>query len=588
VLIADFENTTNDTTFDHTVEPVLRIALEGAGFISAHDRTRMRASFGMPPPDKLDETVARQVAMKQALGIVLSGSISRQGNGYEVSIKAVQPITGNVVTSAKGTAAGKDDVLKVVTRLATNVRKVLGDKTSESAQLFAMRSVSATSLDVVSHYAAGIQLQSTGKYEEARQRFLKAVELDPKFGLGYQNLAIMSRNVGKLEDAEKYSKEALRYLDGMTERERFLIRGNYYLMTGDLQQCVKEYGELIARYAADTAAHNQRALCLVKLRDMRGAMEEQRQAVQILPNHATYRGNLALYAAYAGDFQTAEREVRAIREPTARALQALPLSQLGQGRLKEAVEAYQKIGTMGVWGASFAAAGLGDLALYEGRFADALRIFEEGAAANLAAKTADAAALKFAALAYVHFVRGESRAAVAAADKALSLSQALPVRFLAGRTLVEAGAVPKAQAMAANLASELAAEPRAYGKILEGQIALKKRDFAQAINILNEANAVVDTWLGHFDLGRAYLAGGAFAQASSEFDRCIKRRGEGLMFLDEDPSYGYMPPVYYYQGRAQEGLGTAGFADSYREYLKIRGASKDDPLLPEVRKRAGG
>jgi len=27
--------------------------------------------------------------------------------------------------------------------------------------------------------------------------------------------------------------------------------------------------------------------------------------------------------------------------------------------------------------------------------------------------------------------------------------------------------------------------------------------------------------------------------------------------------------------------------DSYREYLKIRGESKDDPLLAEVRKRAG-
>jgi len=49
-----------------------------------------------------------------------------------------------------------------------------------------------------------------------------------------------------------------------------------------------------------------------------------------------------------------------------------------------------------------------------------------------------------------------------------------------------------------------------------------------------------------------------------------------------------LPSVYSYQGRARQGLGTAGFADSYQEYLKIRGSSTDDPLLPEVRKRAGG
>ena len=321
---------------------------------------------------------------------------------------------------------------------------------------------------------------------------------------------------------------------------------------------------------------------------MPGAIDEFRQAVQILPNHVTYRGNLALLIDYAGDFEAAEKEVRSIQDPSPHVLQALPLSLLGQGRVQEAIDSYEKIGGMNEWGASFAAAGLGDVALYEGRFADAVGLFERGAAADLTAKNLDAAALKFAALAYANFMRGQSRPAVAAADKALANSTALPVRFLAGRILVEAGAIPKAQALAASLASELAAEPRAYGKIIEGEIAMKKRNFAQAIKTLTEANAVIDTWLGHFDLRRAYLEAGAFIQADSEFDRCIKRRGEVLCLLDEDPTYGYLPAVYYYQGRARQGLGTAAFSDSYREYLKIRGNSTDDPLLTDVRKRASG
>jgi len=166
----------------------------------------------------------------------LSGSIDRKGDGYEVSMKASQPITVTVTATARDRASSKDQVLGTVTKLATAVRKVLGEKTSESNQLFAMRSISTTSFDVISEYAAGIELQSKAKYEEARQRFLKAVELDPKFGLGYQSLAATSRNVGKMEDAEKYAKEALRYLDGMTERERFSTRGNYYRMTGDLKE----------------------------------------------------------------------------------------------------------------------------------------------------------------------------------------------------------------------------------------------------------------------------------------------------------------------------------------------------------------
>ena len=587
VVIADFENKTNDPTFDHTLEPMLKLALEGASFVSAHDRTRMRAAFGIAIPEKLDEAAARQIAIKQAAEIVLSGSIDRKGTGYEVAVKAVQPITGNVVADARGSASSKEQVLATATKLATTVRKVLGDKTSESAQLFAMKSITTTSLDALAQYATGVELQSKGKFEDARQAFLKAVEFDPKFGLGYQSLAAMSRNVGKLEDSEKYAKEALRSLDTMTERERFNVRGYYYRSVGDLRQCVSEYGKMLARYSGDTVAHNQRAVCMVGLRDMRGAVDELRQAMQILPNHVGYRANLAIFMNYAGDSAGAEREVRAMKDPPPNAMIALAFSQTLQGQLGEAAETYAKLSAPGAPRATFATAALGDLAVYEGRFTDAVRTFEQGAAADLAAKNSDTAANKFASLAYAHLVRGRKDAAVTAAEKVLASSKAIQWRFLAARVLIEAGALAPAQAVAADLASRLAAEPQAYGKILQGLIALKERDVPQAIKILTDANNVVDTWLGHFDLGRAYLEGGAFAQADSEFDLCIKRRGETLSLLNEDPTYGQFPPVYYYQGRAREGLQTAEYAASYREYLKIRGNSTEDPLLPETRRRAG-
>jgi hypothetical protein len=70
----------------------------------------------------------------------------------------------------------------------------------------------------------------------------------------------------------------------------------------------------------------------------------------------------------------------------------------------------------------------------------------------------------------------------------------------------------------------------------------------------------------------------------AEFERCIVRRGEALS-LDEGPTYGYFPLVYYYQGRAREALTTTGFAESYRTYLNIRGKAGEDSLLPEVRRR---
>jgi len=587
VLVTDFTNATGDPAFDRTLEPMLRLGLEGAKFINAYDRARIRAAFGVTAPEKLDEAAARQLAMKHDVGVVLSGSIGRSGDGYEISVKAIQPISANVTAAATTRAATKEQVLAGVTKLAATVRKALGEKTSEADQLFAMRSISRGSLDAISEYAAGIHLQSKGQYEEAIARFRKAVALDAKFVPAYNSLAVNLKNVGKVEESDAYAKEALRHLDAMTERERLSTRGNYYRLTGDLQQCIKEYGELTARYPTDTVARNNRAYCLARLRDYKGAIEELRQALRVLPNHMTYRGNLALFTAYASDFAGAEREVASIREPTADAMQPLPLSLVAQGRLQEAAATYQKMATMSAFGVSFAASGLGDLAVYEGRFADAVAIYKHGAEADIKEENPEVAAQKLAAMAYAQLSRGQGRAAIAAADRALSNSNAVSVKFLSARVLVEAGALAKAQRIAASLASELATEPQAYGKIIEGEIALKQRHLPQAIKILTDANAVLNTWIGHFDLGRAYLEGGAFAQADSEFDRCLTRRGEALMLVDEDPTFGYFPQVYYYLGRAREGLQTAGYADLYREYLKIRGKSADDPLVPEVRRRAG-
>jgi tetratricopeptide (TPR) repeat protein len=399
---------------------------------------------------------------------------------------------------------------------------------------------------------------------------------------------VTSRNLNRPEEAEKYIKEALKHIDGMTERERFGTRGFYYRLIGDNQQCAKEYSLSLAKYPADTAAHNQRAVCLVKMRNMKEAMGEMRQAVQMLPNHVGYRTNLALISALAGEFQTTEAEVQKLQRADVRALQALAYSQMGRGLLKETADTYQKMGTMGAQGASSAASGLGDVAVYEGRFADAARIFEQGAAADLAAQNANRAAVKFTSAAFAQLMAGRRGSAVAAAEQALKSSKSMPVRFLAARIFVEADVVDKARPLAAALSAELPAEPQAHGKILEGLIALKTGQPRDAVKILTEANGLLDTWFGHFDLGRAYLAAGAPTQADSEFDGCLARRGEALSLMDEGPTYGYLPFVYYYQGRVREELGTAKFADSYREYLKIRRDSREDPLLPDARRRAGG
>lgn len=587
ILVTDLTNETGDPTFDGTLEPMLKLALEGAGFISAYDRTGIRRSLGVPPPATLDATTGRELAVKQGVGVVLSGRLARDGSGYGLTLVATESVTGTVITTTSARAAGKDQVVGVAAELGNRVRTALGDDTSDSAQRFASDTLSATSLDVVREYAQAMQALSNSKFDDARTAFRRATTLDPNFGLAYAGMAIASANMGQPQEAETYVKEAMRHVDRMTERERLRTRGLFYYLTNDYENCVTEYGDLLTRYDADAAARNNLALCSTKLRSMTRARDEMQRVVQILPKRSLYRVNAALYSIYASDFATGEQEAmvaQELQDPWAQ--QALALARLGQGDLAAASAAYERLADVPGAGPSYTASGLADIAVYRGRFGEAVTRFADGAAADLTAGDGDRAAAKLAALAYAELARGRRREARLAADQALAHSTGMQIRFLVGRIHAEAGGTAQAQAIALALGNELQAEPRAYGRILDGLLALARGDTRQAVTHLTEANTLLDTWIGRFELGRAYLAAKAFTQADSEFDRCLKRSGEALsLFLDEEPTSGVLPPLHYYIGRARQGMGTAAFAESYERYLAIRGTSTEDPLVADIRTR---
>jgi eukaryotic-like serine/threonine-protein kinase len=469
---------------------------------------------------------------------------------------------------------------------------VLGDSTPESVQLSAAQGTfAASNLEAVHQYSIGMEQQFAGKMEDALRSFSKAAELDPNFARAYAGMAATAGNLGQLQDAERYAKLAMAHVDRMTERERYRVRGQYYIRTENWQKCVEEYNELVKQYPADNIGQNNLASCYALSLNMAKAMEAAQRGLSLSPKDVMARMNFSLYSCYATDFQSCERgarEVLQLNPAYEEAFLVLAYAQLGQGHWPQAAETYQTLEKASVWGASLAASGLGDLALDQGRLREAVQIFEKGATADLAAKKPDAAADKFVMLAYAQLWRGQKQSVLAAAQSALANSQAPKIRFLAARAFVEVGETAKARNLAEGLASAVQAPSQAYAKLILGESALQEHNQQQAIQLFTEARNLMDTWISRFDLGRAYLEAGAFAEADSEFDRCIKRRGEVLeLFMDDMPTSSYLPIIYYYQGRVREGLKSPGFADSYQTYLSIRGKSTEDPLLPDIRRRLG-
>ena len=594
VLVGDFANRTGDDVLDNTLEPMLGLALEGASFINAYSRgdARKQAEKLPNPTDKLDEQSARLVAVNQGVNAVITGAIDLHGGEYDISATAVDAVSGKVLAKSDITVDNKQDIVSSLPKLAAPIRKALGDTTPASVQFGEVSGgFTAASIEAVHEDALGVDEQFAGKFQDAFDSFKKASELDPNFARAYSGMAAMAQNLGRPEDAVKYMNLAMQHVDRMTERERYRNRGLYYLTTGDWQDCIQQYTQLVARYPADRVGQNNLANCYTQLRDAPKALEAAQHAVEIVPNGVGQRLNLAFIDAFAGDFAESEKEARtalSINPKAAQGFLVLAEAQLGQGQIDRAAESYQQLESFGPVATSTATPGLADLSAYQGKYAEAARILAQGATADAAAKMTDNAARKYATLGSIEELEGNHAAAVTDTGKALANSPSIQIEFLAARTYVDAGEFAKAQKLAASLSSATTNESQAYGRIVAGLIALKRKDAHEAIRQIKAANSLLDTWIGHFDLGQAYLDAGAFTEADAEFDQCVKRRGEAIeLFMDNVPTYADFPPVFYYQGRAREGMKSAGFADFYKSYLAIRGQSSEDPLVPEIRRRIG-
>jgi len=591
VLIADFDNQTGDGVFTGVLETATAIVLEDAAFVIPFKRDRALQSAETIRPDAsiLDEELARLVAQREGINIVVSGSIEEVNGKYIIQTTALDPVSGETIGDQQMEVSSREEVLVAIGKLAGSIRESLGDTDPDRIRMAAEESFTATSLEAAHSYVRAQDLLTAGKWQDAIQAFTELVEDYPEMGRAYSGIAVALANMGRREEAAEYYNLAMAYIDRMTEREKGRTRGTYYLMTRNYQKASEVYEQLVEAYPFDEAARINLVLGYFYGRQMDRTLVAARDAVEAFPHSAMAQANLALAAMYASDFEAAKTQAEVVLEAHPAyetAYVCLALSQLALSETEDAIENYRRLAGVSDWGASLAATGLADIAIYEGRLNDAAAILEEAVTSDLEGGNESAAANKLFTLANVELMRGRSDHAAAAARRATKVSQQEQVLFEAARAHLGTGRADEALALAAQLAERLAPEPQAYAELIRGEIALTNGEPRRAVTLFLEAKNILDTWIGQVDLGRAYLESEAFPEAHAEFEGALVRCGEAAsVFLDDVPSYHYLPPVHYYLGRAQEGLGSSTAADSYRTFLEIKKDDDGDPRVTDARSR---
>jgi len=593
VLIADFENKTGDSAFEGAFEQAFGIGLEGAPFIKMFDRNQARTLVNELDPyanGKIEAGAAQLLCSREGINIVLAASIESSGSGYVFNVRALDPLSYLGLAERSKKIATKAEVFKAVDGLVAELREDLSHIPAETIQALSLETFTASSPEAMKIYAHAQDLVLEGREAEAITEYQRAIEKDPNMGRAYAGLALLYRNWGQDEDANRYYEKAMALIDQMTDREKYRTRGGYYFLNHNAKKAIEEYSALIKQFPMDNAAHTNLPLAYFYNREMQRAFEEGQKAAEFAPQNIIPRFNLVWYAMGLGKFDQAEKEFQEVMKMNPEffdALVPLALIQLAQDQPREAEKTYLELSSKDPRLASWAAIGLADLALYEGRLNGAWKILDAGIDSDLKNKFEDEASLKYIMRAQALLAQGKLDAAVKDADRVAASSNKDSNLFSVALIYLQAGQSEKATNITAELNAKLNPEIQAHTRLIEGEIMMKKGNVPEAARLFHESQETLDTWLSHLALGRAYLEAKQFIEAHSEFDMCLKRRGEATsIFLDDFPSYRYFAPVYYYLGRAQEGLKSPAAKESYEKFLKIKErADLGDPLVTDAQKR---
>jgi serine/threonine protein kinase/tetratricopeptide (TPR) repeat protein len=593
VLVANFQNQTGDTIFDGVLEKALDISLAGASSLTIHNRQnaiRLAAELDPLTGETLTKEVAQLVSRRAGINVVVGGSIEATEKGYTINVWALDTVKSELVYEDSITISTKTEILKAADGFATKLRSKLGDISADSLQVLTKETFTTTSLEAMKAYALAQELDDQGKTEEALTEYLRAIDHDPNFGRAYSGVAVIYYNSGRYEEAEEYFKEAMKRIDQMTDREKYRDRGMYALMRRDFKKAIDEFSSLLEQYPGDYVIHANLAIAYFYARNMPKAKEEGSLDVKYNPQGVWSHYNLSWYALAVGDLKTADEESRKALElepDFEKAYVTLALTQMAEDKFEQAIETYSKLKDLSSYGKTLAATGLADLAICEGRLTEAIKILDDGIAFDLENGQNYDAAEKYIMLAQTYLIQEKKERAIEAADRALEAIEEADILFSVALVYLNAGQEEKARTMAAELNKKPQPEPRVYAKLIGGELSRARGDIGNAVTLFHEAKDLIDTWIGHFFMGRAYLQAEDYTAAYSEFETCLKREGEAAsVFLNDLPTYHYLFPVHYYLGRTQEGLGSEAASDSYNRFLEVK--EKDDgndPIVEDARRR---
>jgi tetratricopeptide (TPR) repeat protein len=595
LLIAEFRNLSEEEHLESALREALVVDMEQSQHVNVFSGKRLSDALermGRSPAQPLTSDLAGELAVREGIPVVLTGSVSSLGGAYLVAAQLVRPATGEAIFATRVEAAGQQELLPALDELSREIRQTLG----ESLRAIRTRdeplaSVTTGSLAALRLFSEGQQAFLASDWDRARDLLGRAVAEDSTFAMAYAKLARIDFYSANTADALAYSARAYRWRERLTRRERYYIEGEYHRYRAEYSEAIKSLRALLAEYPDDLESRTNLATTYMWTLQYENALQVLAEFDSGYRDTWYYHhtlgntyGGMGRYAEAVGEFQRA----LALNPAQLRSRMCLSWGLLCAGEWSAAADQLDSLRASrqsGIVGTDYL---LAKTLPALGQLDRALVRLQEARQEALANGNQDQAAWTYIYEGFCHDLRGDEVSAEEAFAAAVEMWSADTSLLYLGRAYAQRGKLALAEQVRQRLEQIHRDEPTTTNeqllRRLEGEIAFARGDARQAATSLQGCLPGYMFNLGaRFTLGRAYLELGEPAAARREFAFLDRHRFstflEGQAFL--------WPLSRYWSGRAAEAQGdTAAAIADLGDFLEIwQDADADLPQLVDARER---
>ncbi|MBI4421738.1 MAG: tetratricopeptide repeat protein, partial [Gemmatimonadetes bacterium] len=310
LVVADFENRTDDSTLGPSVTEAFRIDLAQSPVVKLVDGAAAGAvlqRMGRDPSTRLGAGVAREVAEREGARAFVAGEVAPLGAGFVLSARVMSTATGDVLLALRETANDQTAIIGAVDRLSAKLRERLGESLKSIRRSDPLEQVTTASLDGLRKYTQAVQVFDRGNYSAAIPLLEEAIAADSTFAMAHRKLAVALFNTQSGRSRViAAARKAFQYRHRLPPKERYLADAYFYSdVEPDRDKVIAAYRAVLEIDHDDGVALNNLALLYNQTRRHNEAEELLLRAIAG-GDAAVYYGNAIVAQVAQGKFAAAE------------------------------------------------------------------------------------------------------------------------------------------------------------------------------------------------------------------------------------------------------------------------------------------